>query len=146
MKKALLPAWELCFQGSRALNHKPVLAKEREARLKEKGCRPMVPRLCWILVWSSAAPAALPRPRFRVRKQLEKHTHKLQRKHAKHTKLGLEPPPCGPVSQKSTRESPKTAQTSQRHPKGRHENAKETPEDPKGCQKTSGSLPKSTKN
>ena len=33
----------------------------------------MVSRLCWILLWSSAAPAAPPRPRFLVRKHLEKH-------------------------------------------------------------------------
>jgi hypothetical protein len=96
--------------------NKPVLAKEREARLKEKGCRAMVSRLCWILVWSSAAPAALPRPRFRVRKHLEKHTQ-ITKKTCKTYKAELRAPPCGPVSQKNTRETPKTAQTSQRHPK-----------------------------
>ena len=60
----------------------------------------------------------------------DKHKQ-LTKKHAKHTKLSLEPPSCGPVSHKNARESPKTAQTSQRHPKGRHENAKEIPKDPK---------------
>ena len=118
---------------------------EREARLREKGCRALVSRLCWILVWSSAAPAALPRPHFRVRKHLEKHTQ-ITKKTCKTYKAELRAPPCGPVSQKHTRETPKTAQTSQRHPKGRHENAKETPEDPRGCQKSAGGLPKSTKN
>ena len=38
--------------------------RRRTARLKKKGCRAMVSRLCWKLMWSSAAPAARPRPRF----------------------------------------------------------------------------------
>ena len=56
-----------------------------------------------------------------------KKCDKLERKHTKHTKLGLEPPPCGPVSQKSTREIPKTAQTSQGHIKTPRNTSKMTP-------------------
>ena len=55
----------------------------------------MVSRLCWILLWGSAAPAARPRPRFRVKNtsgKTCKNTHKLKKKHKKHTKLSLEPP------------------------------------------------------
>ena len=36
------------------IKRKPVLAREREARLKMEGCREMVSKLCWRLQWSSA--------------------------------------------------------------------------------------------
>ena len=134
---------------------KPVLAWEREARFKKehfgddvqtrRSGKTQRANAKHILTF----PVVFAHPWRRRGENIWKNMKnilKLRRKHTKHTKLSLDPPPCGPVSQKNTGESPKTPQASQRHPKGRHENAKETPEDPKGRQKSGGGLPKRTKN
>ena len=49
--------------GLRAVLATAMVFGRAEARLKMEGCREMVSKLCWLLQWSSAAPAARPRPR-----------------------------------------------------------------------------------
>ena len=94
----------------------------------------MVSRLCWILLWSSAAPAARPRPRFLVRKHLGKHektTPKTKKTYKKH-KAGLRVPPLAAPCHKKR---PKRYQKQSRRAKGTQKGDTRTPRDPRRSQR-----------
>ena len=97
----------------------------------------MVSRLCWILLWSSAAPAAPPRPRFLMRKHLEKHekkTPKTKKTYEKH-KAGLRVPPLRHLVtkkyQKDTKNSPDEPKAPKRAPRERQRDPRRSQKVPK---------------
>ena len=101
----------------------------------------MVSRLCWILLWSSAAPAAPPRPRFLVRKHLEKHektTPKTKKTYKKH-KAGLRVPSLRPLVtkkyQKDTKNSPDEPKAPKRAPRERQRDPRRSQRVPKECRR-----------
>ena len=79
----------------------------------------MVSKLCWILLWSSAAPAARPRPRFRVRKHLGNHekTMQITKKTYKTHQAGLRVPPLRPLVTKKYQREPKDSPDEPKAPK-----------------------------
>ena len=124
----------------KTIENKPVLAREREARLKMEGCKEMVSKLCWLLQWSSAAPAARPRPRWQMKKQLKKHGTSLQNE-PKNRPGAVPEPTDSPDEPKAPRKVAERAHIQLRQAKGTQQDDTSTPNRRQRFQKSAKRTP-----